>query len=64
MKKTKPLCNELSLSKVCSFLKRKKSFCILCHTSPDGDTLGAAFALAMGLKAVGKSLITLQNKGI
>lgn len=42
------------LNKVCNFLKENDEFLILTHRSPDGDTLGSAYALLMGLKQLGK----------
>ncbi len=42
------------LNKVCDFLKEKDNFLIITHRSPDGDTLGSAYALLMGLKQLGK----------
>ncbi len=39
---------------VCKFLKAKDDYIILTHTSPDGDTLGSAYALALGLISIGK----------
>ena len=44
----------LSLSKTARFLKRHDNYIILTHASPDGDTLGAAYALYYGLKEIGK----------
>lgn len=36
------------------FLMGNDSFSVLCHKSPDGDTLGSAFALCFGLRQLGK----------
>ena len=36
------------------FLLGNDSFAVLCHKSPDGDTLGSAFALCLGLRKLGK----------
>lgn len=47
-------CKELSLRKTARFLKKHDNFVILTHASPDGDTLGAAYALYYGLKETGK----------
>lgn len=59
MKKTVNLspdsqCNELSLKEVCSFLREHDDYLLLCHATPDGDTLGSAYALALGLTSIGK----------
>lgn len=47
-------CEELTLKKTCDFLKERDNYLILCHSTPDGDTLGSAYALALGLTAIGK----------
>lgn len=47
-------CVELSLAELCSFLKERDNYVILCHASPDGDTLGSAYALKMGLRKLSK----------
>ena len=47
-------CFELSLAELCSFLKERDNYLVLCHASPDGDTLGSAYALKMGLAKLGK----------
>ncbi len=39
---------------VCRLLRKKDDFIILTHVSPDGDTLGSAYALALGLGSIGK----------
>ena len=48
------ICEELDIKQTCRFLKQRDNFLILCHATPDGDTLGSAYALAMGLTAMGK----------
>ncbi|MBE6729807.1 MAG: bifunctional oligoribonuclease/PAP phosphatase NrnA [Ruminococcaceae bacterium] len=45
---------ELTLKGVCDFLKEHDDYLILCHATPDGDTLGSGYALAMGLNSIGK----------
>jgi len=47
-------CKKISLLQTARFLKRNNHFVILTHASPDGDTLGCACALAMGLQIIGK----------
>ncbi len=54
MKKTDVSCKVLNLRQTANFLKKHDNFVILTHTSPDGDTLGAAYALFYGLKEMGK----------
>ncbi len=49
-------CAVLSLAEICSFLKERDNYVVLCHASPDGDTLGSAYALKMGLKKLGKKV--------
>ncbi|MCQ2454552.1 MAG: bifunctional oligoribonuclease/PAP phosphatase NrnA [Clostridia bacterium] len=46
--------NELTLKETAKFLKKHDNFVILTHSSPDGDTLGAGYALFYGLKEIGK----------
>ncbi len=43
-----------TLAEVCKFLKENDNFLILTHSSPDGDTLGSAFALLMILQKLSK----------
>lgn len=47
-------CMDFSLKDTIEFLKKNDNFLILTHTSPDGDTLGAGYALYYGLKQLGK----------
>ena len=48
------ICQIIDIDKTAMFLKNNDNFIILTHASPDGDTLGAAFALYYGLKKIGK----------
>ena len=52
-------CNTLTLHGAARFIKKHDNFIILTHTSPDGDTLGAAYALYYGLKEIGKTACVL-----
>jgi len=54
MENKKDKCIELSLRQTAKFLKKHDNFVILTHASPDGDTLGSAYALFYGLKELGK----------
>lgn len=54
----------LSIKGVCRFLKTHDDFCILSHTSPDGDTLGCAAALCMGLRRAGKKCFVMCSDEI
>ncbi len=49
------ICREISLKQTAKFLKKHNNFIILTHASPDGDTLGSAYALYFGLKQLGKT---------
>ncbi|MDR0861707.1 MAG: DHH family phosphoesterase [Oscillospiraceae bacterium] len=42
-------------------LPLRDNYLLLTHRRPDGDTLGCAAALAMGLRAIGKSAYLLEN---
>ena len=43
------------------WLESHENFCILTHSGPDGDTLGSAGALCLGLRAAGKTAFVLEN---
>lgn len=47
--------NILTIRATAHFLKKHDNYVILTHASPDGDTLGAAYALYYGLKEIGKT---------
>lgn len=49
-------CEILTLADLCSFLKEKDNYLMLTHASPDGDTLGSAYALKLGLEKLGKKV--------
>ncbi len=48
------VCEILTLADICAFLKERDNYLVLTHASPDGDTLGSAYALKLGLKKLGK----------
>ncbi len=54
-KKSNTSCRLLNLRQMARFLKKHDNYVILTHASPDGDTLGSAYALYYGLKEVGKT---------
>lgn len=54
MKNKDNSCTQLSLKKCARFLKKHNDYIILTHASPDGDTLGSAYALYYGLNEIGK----------
>lgn len=56
--------NNLILKKICAALKGSQNIEILTHKSPDGDTLGSAFALSRALIIMGKNVEVLNNDGI
>ena len=43
------------------WLLERDNFCLLTHRRPDGDTLGSAGALCLGLRALGKTAHVLEN---
>lgn len=47
-------CVDFSFKDTLKFFKKHDNFIILTHASPDGDTLGAGYALYYGLKQIGK----------
>lgn len=60
MKKYKTIgCKELSLRQLARFLKKHNNYIILTHASPDGDTLGSAYALYYALNEIGKAACVL-----
>lgn len=48
-------CVKLNLKQTAKFLKKHNNYIILTHSSPDGDTLGSAYALYYGLNEIGKT---------
>ncbi len=55
---------KLSLNGLCRYLKSHDDYIILTHIAPDGDTLGSAYALALGLKSIGKKAFVVCNDEI
>lgn len=47
-------CIDFTLKDTVKFLKKNDNYIILTHASPDGDTLGAGYALYYGLKQLNK----------
>lgn len=54
-KKNNAECLRLNLKQTAKFLKKHDNYIILTHASPDGDTLGSAYALYYALNETGKS---------
>jgi len=52
---------ELSRIECARWLEGKDRFLILTHRNPDGDTLGSAAALCLGLRQLGKTAHVLHN---
>ena len=46
-----------------AWLLSHDNFCILTHVRPDGDTMGSASALCVGLRQLGKTAHLLHNEG-
>ena len=61
-KKSNTSCRLLNLRQMARFLKKHDNYVILTHASPDGDTLGSAYALYYGLKEIGKTAEVLSTK--
>ncbi len=60
MKKNKNTeCLRFNLKQTAKFLKKNDNYIILTHASPDGDTLGSAFALYYALNEIGKCACVL-----
>lgn len=54
-------CNQIDLNQTAKLLMAKDNIYILCHQSPDGDTLGSAMALYLALKKLNKKSKILCN---
>lgn len=54
----------LNANQVCDILRGNDKFFILTHQSPDGDTLGSAFALCGALQRLGKKAKVLCSDAI
>ena len=47
-----------------AWLLEHDNYCILTHVRPDGDTMGSAAALCVGLRQLGKNAHLLRNDGV
>ena len=54
----------LNRAEAAGFLLVNDNFCILTHRRPDGDTVGSAAALCLGLRKLGKQAWVLHNPEI
>ena len=43
------------------WLAQQDKICILTHAGPDGDTLGSAATLCLGLRSLGKTAVVMEN---
>ena len=53
-----------STAEVVEELRRRKSFVMVSHVKPDGDTLGAGLALGLALKELGKRVAYFQQDDV
>ena len=56
--------NNIRFEEVVALFKEQDDFLILCHTNPDEDTLGSAFALYLALEKLGKRAALLCDMPI
>ncbi len=52
---------KLTISETARFLSQRDHFAIVTHRRPDGDTLGCAALLCLGLRQLGKCAYVLEN---
>ena len=52
---------KLTRAEAAEFLARQDCFSIITHCGPDGDTVGSAAGLCLGLRQLGKTAHVLQN---
>ena len=52
----------MTLSDAARWLAERDRFCLLTHCRPDGDTVGSAAALCLGLRQLGKTAHLLKNQ--
>lgn len=56
--------SSLTRSEAARWLRDRDNFLILTHKRPDGDTIGSAAALCLGLRQLGKTAHVLRNMEI
>ena len=54
----------LTRTEVADYLEKHDHYCILTHRRPDGDTVGSAGGLCLGLRAMDKDAVVLYNPEI
>ncbi len=52
----------IDLTETCNLLLERDNITVLCHSNPDGDTLGSAYALCRGLQKLGKTVRVLSEE--
>jgi phosphoesterase RecJ-like protein len=55
---------DITIHQAAQFLKQNDNFLIVCHTSPDADTIGSASALTAGLRKLGKNAAAVCDEPI
>ena len=55
---------KLTRAETASYLLSQDNYVILTHVRPDGDTVGSAAALCLGLRQLGKTAHVLKNPGV
>ena len=55
---------KLTRTETAEFLAAHNNYIILTHARPDGDTIGSAAALCLGLRKLGKTAHVLENKEV
>lgn len=50
-----------ALSEITRLIRKSKTFLIVSHLNPDGDSAGSCIALALGLKKIGKTAFILNK---
>lgn len=55
---------KLTRAETARWLADRDRFCILTHRRPDGDTIGSAAALCLGLRQLGKTAHILENREV
>ena len=54
----------LTRSETARYLLEGDNYCLLTHRRPDGDTIGSAAALCLGLRSLGKKCFILENSEV
>ena len=52
---------QMKTAECADWLRAHDGYVILTHRKPDGDTLGSAAALCLGLRSIGKTAHVLTN---